>query len=1283
MKAIAMTDHSRGLRAFASIALVVMACAGLASCGGGGSSSRAAVGSGGDEMTIMPRPPSQGTPDLTVGSPSVDDASLETGGSFTLSATVSNAGDAEAPATTLRYYRSTDATITTSDTLVVTDAVSGLAPAANSGKSAQLSAPSTAGTYYYGACVDAVTDESDTTNNCSASVQVTVSETQQPVQGQPDLVVGTPTVDDNSPETGGSFTLSATVRNAGDTEAPATTLRYYRSTDATITTSDTLVVTDAVSGLAPSANSGKSAQLTAPSTAGTYYYGACVDAVASESDTTNNCSASVQVTVSETQQPVQGQPDLVVGTPTVDDASPETGGSFALSATVSNAGDAEAPATTLRYYRSTDATITTSDTEVGTDAVGVLAASGTSSGSVDLTAPSTAGPYYYGACVDAVTDESDTTNNCSASVQVTVSETQQPVQGQPDLVVGTPSVDDASPETGGSFTLSATVSNAGDAEAPATTLRYYRSTDATITTSDTLVVTDAVSGLAPAANSGKSAQLSAPSTAGTYYYGACVDAVTDESDTTNNCSASVQVTVSETQQPVQGQPDLVVGTPTVDDNSPETGGSFTLSATVRNAGDTEAPATTLRYYRSTDATITTSDTLVVTDAVSGLAPSANSGKSAQLTAPSTAGTYYYGACVDAVASESDTTNNCSASVQVTVSETQQPVQGQPDLVVGTPTVDDASPETGGSFALSATVSNAGDAEAPATTLRYYRSTDATITTSDTEVGTDAVGVLAASGTSSGSVDLTAPSTPGPYYYGACVDAVTDESDTTNNCSASVQVTVSETQQPVQGQPDLVVGTPTVDDASPETGGSFALSATVSNAGDAEAPATTLRYYRSTDATITTSDTEVGTDAVGVLAASGTSSGSVDLTAPSTAGPYYYGACVDAVTDESDTTNNCSASVQVTVSETQQPVQGQPDLVVGTPSVDDASPETGGSFTLSATVSNDGDAEAPATTLRYYRSTDATITTSDTSVGTDAVEVLAAAGTSVQSISLTAPSTADTYYYGACVDAVASESDTANNCSASVQVTVSETQQPMQGQPDLVVGTPTVRDASVETGGSFTLSATVSNIGDGEAPATTLRYYSSTDQMVTTTHTEVGTDDVGALAPTGTSEESISLTARRSMGRYFYGACVDAVANESDTTNNCSAPVTVEVNEPQQPEGLPSVGLSRVSSSVTEGMPARYTVTATPPPTADLVVHLQYVEFATVGDRLIYYNWPPTETTVTITGGSSSTPLTVPTIDDSDADGDSVIHAEVTSGSGYTIDTDPFKRVVYVGVEDDD
>ena len=58
-----------------------------------------------------------------------------------------------------------------------------------------------------------------------------------------------------------------------------------------------------------------------------------------------------------------------------------------------------------------------------------------------------------------------------------------------------------------------------------------------------------------------------------------------------------------------------------------------------------------------------------------------------------------------------------------------------------------------------------------------------------------------------------------------------------------------------------------------------------------------------------------------LAASGSSSRPVDLTAPVTAGRYCYGACVVAVTDESDTTNNCSGSVEVTVSEPEQSAPG--------------------------------------------------------------------------------------------------------------------------------------------------------------------------------------------------------------------------------------------------------------------------------------------------------------------------------------------------------------------------
>ena len=360
------------------------------------------------------------------------------------------------------------------------------------------------------------------------------------------------------------------------------------------------------------------------------------------------------------------EPDLVVGSPTVNDSSPAVGATFTLSTTVQNDGDGDSPATTLRYYRSTDATITTDDTAEGSAAVEELSPSVSTSAAMQLTAPATAGTYYYGACVDAVADESDTANNCSSSVQVTVREpdTVPPeAQGTPDLVVES-SVSDSGPAIGATFTLSTTVQNDGDGDSPATTLRYYRSTDAMITTDDTAEGSAAVEELSPSVSTSAAMQLTAPATAGTYYYGACVDAVADESNTTNNCSSSVQVTVSDPLATTA--PDLVVVVVVLSNSGPAIGAKFGLSSRVRNAGDGAAAATTLRYFRSTDATITTDDTAEGSVAVEELSPSVSTSASMQLTAPATAGTYYYGACVDAVADESDTANNCSSSVQVTV-----------------------------------------------------------------------------------------------------------------------------------------------------------------------------------------------------------------------------------------------------------------------------------------------------------------------------------------------------------------------------------------------------------------------------------------------------------------------------------------------------------------------------------------------------------------------------------------------------------------------------------------
>ena len=119
-------------------------------------------------------------------------------------------------------------------------------------------------------------------------------------------------------------------------------------------------------------------------------------------------------------------------------------------------------------------------------------------------------------------------------------------------------------------------------------------------------------------------------------------------------------------------------------------------------------------------------------------------------------------------------------------------EGGPDLIVQSPSVNDSILTPEQAFTLQATVHNQGDEQAAATILYYYRSNNTKITASDTEVGTDEIGTLAASDSSVVSVALTAPmgGGPGVYFYGACVDSVSSESNTDNNCSSAVMITVS-------------------------------------------------------------------------------------------------------------------------------------------------------------------------------------------------------------------------------------------------------------------------------------------------------------------------------------------------------------------------------------------------------------------------------------------------------------------------------------------------------------
>ena len=118
--------------------------------------------------------------------------------------------------------------------------------------------------------------------------------------------------------------------------------------------------------------------------------------------------------------------------------------------------------------------------------------------------------------------------------------------------------------------------------------------------------------------------------------------------------------------------------------------------------------------------------------------------------------------------------------------------------------------------------------------------------------------------------------------------------------------------------------------------------------------------------------------------------------------------------------------------------------------------------------------------------------------------------------------------------------------------------------DLIVLSPAAAPDRLGPGETLTLRAVVRNRGAGSASSgTTLRYFLSADETIGA-NTQVGTDVVALLGQFRSSAHSLEVTAPSEFGTYFFRACVDAVANESSSSNNCSGAVDIVVAPPNRP-----------------------------------------------------------------------------------------------------------------------
>ena len=229
--------------------------------------------------------------------------------------------------------------------------------------------------------------------------------------------------------------------------------------------------------------------------------------------------------------------------------------------------------------------------------------------------------------------------------------------------------------------------------------------------------------------------------------------------------------------------------------------------------------------------------------------------------------------------------------------------------------------------------------------------------------------------------------------------------------------------------------------------------------------------------------------------------------------------------------------------------GVPDLEVPTVTPTSVTGSPGGSVTATFTVRNRGNATAAATTARIYASSNSTISTSDREIGDDPFRSLAAGQSRDLRYTVTLGSQASgTFYFGLCIDAVSGESDTQNNCSPGVRVTVGGS-----GGPDLEFTGISPRSVVVSSGAPITLKPVLANTGSSASAPTKLKLYTSDNSTITTSDTELLSNDIDGVAPGAelTIEHMFTLTG---SGSGYLGYCVDPVPGEADTTNNCSPSV---------------------------------------------------------------------------------------------------------------------------------
>jgi subtilase family serine protease len=207
-----------------------------------------------------------------------------------------------------------------------------------------------------------------------------------------------------------------------------------------------------------------------------------------------------------------------------------------------------------------------------------------------------------------------------------------------------------------------------------------------------------------------------------------------------------------------------------------------------------------------------------------------------------------------------------------------------------------------------TVKNQGSGTAGPSTTSFYLSTNFSLDSTDTYLGSRNVPALGAGLTNSGSTTLTIPAGTDLGTYYILVSA--DDTNAVLECAETNNVSYGVTKV----GPDLTVSGLTAP-ISAVAGGLISVTDTVKNAGGGSAGGSTTRIYLSTNFNFDASAKPLADRTVLAVAPNATNAGTLSVTIPPGTAPglYYIIAVSDAdgaVPETSETNNTRSLTIKI-------------------------------------------------------------------------------------------------------------------------------------------------------------------------------------------------------------------------------------------------------------------------------------------------------------------------------------------------------------------------------------